>query len=78
MRVLTSNNITAVSHYELLDESPFLNPSKEKRSDLSNSRKMADGIIRLPLFFELTEDSQDYICDQVKKIDEALYNNRLV
>lgn len=78
VRVLTSNNITAVSHYELLDESPFLNPSKEKRSDLSNSRKMADGIIRLPLFFELSEDSQDYICDQVKKIDEALYNNRLV
>jgi dTDP-4-amino-4,6-dideoxygalactose transaminase len=53
---LKENNILAVFHYISLHKSPFY---KEKHDDrmLPETDKFTDCLLRLPLFFELENDS---------------------
>ncbi|MEQ4680948.1 dTDP-4-amino-4,6-dideoxygalactose transaminase [Providencia rettgeri] len=61
---LKKNGIHAAFHYISLHNSPFY---KEKYSGapLHNSDKFTECLIRLPMFYELTNQQVDYICDKV-------------
>ncbi len=57
---LKDNNILAVFHYISLHSSPYYTAKHDGRV-LENSDKFTDTLLRLPLFFELTEDEIDKI-----------------
>ena len=61
---LKENNIYAVFHYISLHSSPFY---KEKAGNVSLpiSDKYSDCLVRLPLFYELTETQQELIIDKI-------------
>ena len=61
---LKENKIYAVFHYISLHSSPFY---KEKAGDVSLpvSDYYSDCLVRLPLFFELTEEKQQLIIDKI-------------
>jgi dTDP-4-amino-4,6-dideoxygalactose transaminase len=66
---LKDNAITAVFHYLSLHVSPYYTEKYEGKS-LPNSDRYSDCLLRLPMFFELTDKDQDYIFD----IINSLYN----
>jgi dTDP-4-amino-4,6-dideoxygalactose transaminase len=57
---LKANNILAVFHYLSLHKSPFYE-DKYEGGDLPNSDNFTDKLVRLPLFFELSESEQEKI-----------------
>ena len=68
---LKENNIYAVFHYISLHSSPFY---KEKAGNISLqiSDNYSDCLVRMPLFYELVENEQDFI---IKKILEFFQRN---
>lgn len=63
---LKSQGIHSVFHYLSLHTSPYFQGMHDGRP-LPNSDKFADRLIRLPLFYELTEDQCHAIADAVVK-----------
>jgi dTDP-4-amino-4,6-dideoxygalactose transaminase len=61
---LQQNGILAIFHYLPLHMSAFYAP-KYKGSSLPMAQKYADQLVRLPLFYTLTEIEQQYIIDKV-------------
>lgn len=61
---LQHNGILAIFHYLPLHKSAFY-ASKYKGSSLPMAQKYADQLVRLPLFYTLTEEEQQYIIDKV-------------
>lgn len=61
---LKQNQILAVFHYLPLHKSPFYAQKHDGRV-LPNVEKFADLLIRLPLFYELTDEQQGSIIDSV-------------
>lgn len=61
---LRKHDIHAVFHYLSLHKSPYFK-SKYEGSDLVNCDNYADCLVRLPLFYELTDNQCDFICEQV-------------
>jgi len=61
---LNSKAIKAVFHYLSLHKSPYF-AGKYDGEDLSNSDRYSDCLIRLPLFFELTDEQTEYIVREV-------------
>ncbi len=61
---LQQNSILAIFHYLPLHMSVFYAP-KYKGSSLPMAQKYADQLVRLPLFYTLTENEQLYIIDKV-------------
>ena len=57
---LKANGILAVFHYLSLHQSDFYRSQSDGRV-LNQSDYFSDCLVRLPLFFELTEEKQDYI-----------------
>lgn len=66
MRHLKEHGILAVSHYLSLHKSDYYK-GKYKGRELPNCDRFADSLLRLPLFYELTDNQVDYICDKVEK-----------
>ena len=70
IRYLKSNNIIAVFHYLPLDDSKmgqkFL---EQQRDDCNVSRDMAGRIVRLPFFYALTQEEQEYIIEKIMDFD---------
>lgn len=64
---LKQNSILAVSHYISLHKSPYYKDKHDGRQ-LPNSDFYSDCLIRLPLFFDLKHDEQDYIIDKIFEI----------
>lgn len=62
---LRDEGITAVFHYLSLHKSPYYK-NKSVVTDLPLSDYYQDNLIRLPLFWDLTEVQQDYIIEKVK------------
>ena len=62
---LKSNGILAVFHYLSLHKSDYYS-SKYEGKELVNANNYSDCLIRLPLYFELTRQDQDYIIEKVK------------
>lgn len=63
---LRENKVKAVFHYLSLHKSPFYS-DKYDGADLPHCDSFADSLVRLPLYFDLSEEDIDYICTQVGK-----------
>ncbi|KXK50680.1 MAG: pyridoxal phosphate-dependent cell wall biosynthesis enzyme [Chlorobi bacterium OLB5] len=63
---LKQNGILAVFHYLSLHKSPFYN-SRYSGKELVNSDRYSDTLLRLPLYYELTEDDVEFITDKIKE-----------
>lgn len=61
---LKKNDIYAVFHYISLETSPF-NADKFDGKRLPNSQHYTDCLIRLPMFYELSEQDQAHIIEQI-------------
>ncbi|MCU7961489.1 dTDP-4-amino-4,6-dideoxygalactose transaminase [Shewanella sp. SW32] len=64
IQFLKDNGIHAVFHYLSLHQSEYY-LSKYRGSDLPNSDRFTDTLIRLPLFYELTDEQVDYVCNMI-------------
>lgn len=62
---LKANNILAVFHYLSLHKSPYYVEKHDGRI-LKNSDRYTDCLMRLPFYFELSNDQANYICDQIE------------
>ena len=62
---LKQNNIHAVFHYLSLHKSGFYAPKYDGK-DLPNADMWTDTLLRLPLFYDLTVDQVNYICDKIE------------
>jgi dTDP-4-amino-4,6-dideoxygalactose transaminase len=63
---LKENNILAVFHYLSLHGSEFYKNKHDGR-ELPNCDHFADCLLRLPMFYELSENKVQYICDIIDK-----------
>ena len=61
---LKGKEIQSVFHYQSLHKSPFYKERFEG-DDLVNANKYTDCLVRLPLFYDLTLDQVDFICEQI-------------
>jgi dTDP-4-amino-4,6-dideoxygalactose transaminase len=62
---LKTNSVHAVFHYLSLHKSPYYKNSY-KGSELNNSEKFTEQLVRLPLFYELSDKSIQHIIQSVK------------
>ena len=61
---LKTKGIYAVFHYLSLHSAPYFQANHDGRP-LPQSDRFTDCLVRLPLFFELSDDQVDYICDTI-------------
>jgi dTDP-4-amino-4,6-dideoxygalactose transaminase len=64
---LKEQNIHAVFHYLSLHHSPYFMAKHDGRG-LPNSDKFTDCLLRLPLFYELTNEQCDRVCEVILSI----------
>jgi dTDP-4-amino-4,6-dideoxygalactose transaminase len=62
---LKENDILAVFHYLSLHSSPYYQDKHDGR-DLPNCDRYADCLVRLPMYYDLTEDDVERICAVIK------------
>ena len=62
---LKNKNITATFHYQCLHKSPFYTLNN-KYKELVNAENFEKTLIRLPLYFELSDDDIDFISNKIK------------
>ena len=62
---LKKHNIHALFHYIPLHSSPMGQKLGYKQGQFPISESVAERIVRLPFFFELERDEQDFICDKI-------------
>ncbi|MBC8321076.1 MAG: dTDP-4-amino-4,6-dideoxygalactose transaminase [Bacteroidetes bacterium] len=62
---LNNNMVHAVFHYLPLHSSPYYSKYHDGRI-LQNTDKLADTLLRLPLFYELTHEIVDIICEKIE------------
>ncbi len=67
---LKSAGVLAVFHYQSLHRSPYYN-DKYTGGVLPRSDFYSDNLVRLPLFYELSEKEQDYIISTILKVLEV-------
>jgi len=63
---LKKKEIMAVSHYVSLHKSPYF-INKYQGEELVNSDKFSNNLVRLPLFYNMTNDELNYIIETIKK-----------
>lgn len=61
---LRDNEINAVFHYLSLHKSMYYSDKHDGR-ELPNCDRYADTLVRMPLFYDLTFEQVDYICDKI-------------
>jgi dTDP-4-amino-4,6-dideoxygalactose transaminase len=69
---LNQNNINAVSHYVPLHSSPAGQRYGRAEGELKNTNALSERLIRLPLWFGLTEAEQNRIVEALKNLDKLL------
>ncbi|MGM9831113.1 MAG: dTDP-4-amino-4,6-dideoxygalactose transaminase [Paludibacteraceae bacterium] len=69
IKVLKENGVLAVFHYLSLHSSPFYITKHDGRI-LSECERYADCLVRLPLYFDLTEDDVRTICKTIYELDD--------
>jgi dTDP-4-amino-4,6-dideoxygalactose transaminase len=67
IKFLKEKDILSVFHYQSLHRSPFYTSTKKHPPELPRADTFTDRLLRLPLFFELTEAETTYICHQIKE-----------
>ena len=60
-----NNNVLSVFHYLSLHKSPYYLDNNSERPELIESDKYADCLVRLPLFYDLTEEEIDKVIETV-------------
>ncbi len=68
---LKQNEINAVFHYLSLHKSEFYKNKHDGR-ELPNSDKFSDTLLRLPMYYELSIEKVDFICETIIKWSEKL------
>ena len=71
INTLKQNDILAVFHYLSLHSSPYYHEKHDGRV-LANCDRFADCLVRLPLFYELTDENLDKIIETIM----SLYSSR--
>lgn len=66
LEFLNSNNIAAIFHYVPLHKAPYWNGSYDN-IELPVTEHISDTLVRLPLFYGITNDEVKYITDKVKE-----------
>lgn len=61
---LKRNDVLAVFHYLSLHKSPYYADKHDGRI-LNNCDRYADCLVRLPLYFELSDDDCNFVCDLI-------------
>jgi len=64
IQYLKDNGIQAVFHYLSLHKSPFYKDKHDGR-ELPNSDKFSDRLVRLPMFYDLTDEQQNEIIQHI-------------
>ena len=67
IQTLKEQGVLAVFHYLALHSSPYYQPRHDGRA-LPQCDRYADCLVRLPLFYELTPEQVDLICDVIKSV----------
>ncbi|MDQ3051282.1 MAG: dTDP-4-amino-4,6-dideoxygalactose transaminase [Bacteroidota bacterium] len=65
MKKLGAKNIDSVFHYQSLHKSPFYS-ALHSGTELPNCDQYTDRLLRLPMYFELTEENQSVIVEVLK------------
>ena len=65
---LKNNGILAVFHYLSLHLSDYYTSIVKEIPTLPNSDRYTDCLVRLPMYYELTLDQVDDICDKIKEV----------
>ncbi len=65
---LKNNGILAVFHYLSLHLSDYYASIVKEIPTLPNSDRFTDCLVRLPMYYELTLDQVDDICDKIKEV----------
>jgi dTDP-4-amino-4,6-dideoxygalactose transaminase len=76
IKYMKDNGILTVFHYLSLHRSEFYLPKHDGRK-LPNCDRFADCLVRLPLYFELTENEQNYIINKVVSFFTSHSVNRI-
>jgi dTDP-4-amino-4,6-dideoxygalactose transaminase len=63
---LKKHEVSAVFHYPSLHQSKYYQDKHDGRH-LPNSDRFADTLVRLPLYYELTDQEVGFICKEIKK-----------
>ena len=71
IELLKAQGIHAVFHYLSLHDSPYYQKKHDGRP-LPNSDRFSNCLVRLPMYFELTNDQCDYICESTYSILKAI------
>lgn len=61
---LKIRNVHAVFHYLSLHASPYFHEQHDGRL-LNNSDKFQNRLVRLPLYFEMTNNQVEYVCEKI-------------
>jgi dTDP-4-amino-4,6-dideoxygalactose transaminase len=64
---LETRSIHAVFHYQALHSSAYYSSLTKEIEMLPNAELFSERLLRLPLFYELTDNEVDYICDSVSQ-----------
>lgn len=67
---LRSHGIHAVFHYLSLHSSPYYTDKHDGRS-ISNSDRFSDCLVRLPLFYELSDEQCAFVCEKIIEVLSA-------
>ena len=68
---LKENNVSSVFHYIPLHSSPAGIKYGRTHGDMAITDKVSDTLVRLPLFYELSEDNINYIFEVIQKFFEG-------
>lgn len=64
---LKKNNVIATFHYQSLHLSKFYSKKYSSKTSIKNANIFSDTLLRLPLFFEMTIDQVNYVCDVINE-----------
>ena len=65
---LKDKGILSVFHYLSLHKSSYYEKYSTRKSELPNSDMFSDCLVRLPLFYELTDEEVEYIINTIKEL----------
>ena len=65
---LKNKGILSVFHYLSLHKSSYYEKYSTRKSELPNSDMFSDCLVRLPLFYELTDEQVEYIIHTIKEL----------
>jgi dTDP-4-amino-4,6-dideoxygalactose transaminase len=66
IRFLDEQDIKAVFHYQTLHDSPFFE-KQYKGEELPNSKRYANRLLRLPLYYELEDRDVQHVCARIQQ-----------